>query len=427
MASAVRRSRPCFTDDAARRIVASYSMYGSQGVVYNILECEELYEKSPTSLADFAAKTDRVFSPAFLHHLQQKCDAFDDICGAPVADAFFGQKTYMEWAQLIAENCIRKLVDMPPDPTYRSRPDAGQAAPPITQIHLKGATIKDAWNNNPEALKISPSEQMSSHQQWSPADMGNVAHVFHGTASHLEGSHEELLMDIALGSFPVHLARSDGPNQLVPVGVDHWGIFTSFSAMRAFLWALFFAEVINDPTGSTPATPGARTFTMRGQSYQGVILVRLFSSPSESFQPSTSGLSSYTIPRGKETEWAMATAAYSSICPHPFWPSRIQHIYQQPTEDYPDLIHGMDLPAVRNALQPLPCSQQLLWQTAWTKKNAATTLKGNADRIFVISFDAENQTDQAEKHGRRVGRFISKSRYSRALSKLYQGMYWVRI
>ncbi|KAH7358369.1 hypothetical protein B0T11DRAFT_102988 [Plectosphaerella cucumerina] len=182
MASAVQRSRPCFTDDAARRIVASYSLYGSQGVVYNILECEHLRKKSPTSLADFAAKTDRVFSPAFLHHIQQKCDAFDDMCGAPVADAFFGQKTYMEWAQLIAENCIRKHVDLPPNPTDWGRPGVGQAAPPITQIHLKGASIKDAWNDSPEALKISPSEQMSSHQQWTPADLGVTgAHVFHGT------------------------------------------------------------------------------------------------------------------------------------------------------------------------------------------------------------------------------------------------------
>jgi hypothetical protein len=339
-------------------------LYGSQGVVYNILECEHLRKKSPTSLADFAAKTDRVFSPAFLHHLQQKCDAFDDMCGAPVADAFFGQKTYMEWAQLIAENCIRKLVDLPPNPTDWGRPGVGQAAPPITQIHLKGASIKDAWNDSPEALKISPSEQMSSHQQWTPADLGVTgAHVFHGTASHPKDSHEELLMDIALGSLPVHLVLSDGSNQLVPVGVDHWGIFTSFSAMRAFLWALFNAEVINDPTGSTPRSPGARTFTMRGTSYQGVILVRLFSSSSEPSQPSTSGLSSVIIPRGKETEWATATAAYTSGC-QAFWLSRIQHVYQQPTEDYPDLIHGMDLPPLRNALQLLPCGQQLLWQTA---------------------------------------------------------------
>ncbi|KAL2761131.1 hypothetical protein ACRALDRAFT_1066500 [Sodiomyces alcalophilus JCM 7366] len=326
----------------------------------------------PISVDDFIANMQGLFNDQFLQNFKEKCEAFDNLCGSPVSDAFIGHYSYLQWATIIGDGCF--------DACFDGTSDEPDEPLPVTQIHLRGKTLKQAWQTNPDAPFISTFERLRL-VGWTPSAT-NGAEVFHGTTP------TTAVME-SLASTPTRLSRFTSRSQIFPPG-ETQAIFTSFSVMRAFLWAVFKASVIEDPPGPTESNALRNTFEFRGQTYQGVVVIKFWSS-----QPAPNGLTHYQIPVGQETEWSSLAMQESSGKAGDFWRNVVRSIHGQSTDDFPDLVHGKDLPYIQSALGQFPCNKNLLWQTAWISAEAAQALNARAAHIYMISFEREETTQSA--------------------------------
>ncbi|KAH6697527.1 hypothetical protein F5X68DRAFT_226895 [Plectosphaerella plurivora] len=285
VARAIQKSRPCFTDDAFYRVAAAYPIYGTSYIINSILDNQlALRTENPRSFEGFRANVGKLFDAQFLSHLEQKSKAFDVLCGKPHADALWGKMTYLQWAELIADNCIMcnmaplpredasqhqsNGASNPPSSSTTISAHGGAQPAPITQVNLRGATLKEAWEGSSQANLISAFEQPNN---WTPSEPTDVE-VFWGTSTHLKDREREEDMDKVLGTHPITLGRRPGLTQLHPHHNLCAGILTTFSAFERFLWPVFLTEVIDDPPGPSPSGKLAQSFQMRGRSYKGVLL-----------------------------------------------------------------------------------------------------------------------------------------------------------
>lgn len=77
---------------------------------------------------------------------------------------------------------------------------------------------------------------------------------------------------------------------------------------------------------------------------------------------------------------------------------RAQRIHGRDTTEFPDLIHGKDLPSIQNRLRQFPCQRALLWQSAWMTREAMLALNQRGTAIRAISFEREEpQAPEREK------------------------------
>ena len=107
---------------------------------------------------------------------------------------------------------------------------------PITQIRLSGPTLKQAWNSDPILRQL---EHDCPGTGWSPAQASGLP-VYHGT-------------NAQFGTFGFNVLLSRSPfsalrrgfamqNQMAPTSQPV--LYTDFSPLRCYLWALFKSEVI---------------------------------------------------------------------------------------------------------------------------------------------------------------------------------------
>lgn len=359
--------------------------------------------QAPTSVDDFIANMQGLFNTQFLRNLKEKCEAFDDLCGSPLSDAFIGHHSYLQWATLIGDNCfdacrfqVRDITPMLGKQRFAMSQFGGSSDEPlpVTQIHLRGKNVKQAWRTNPDTSCISPVEHHRL-DDWTPSTMGG-AEVFHGTTARYR-------MDEVLPSTPIDLGRSCLPSQFFPPG-DTAAIFTSFSVIRSFLWAAFKANVIDDPSDPTIRGTLRTPFQLRGQTYHGVIVIKFHSS-----QPAPDGLTHYQIPAGQESAWN--DLAKRTICTgKKFWRVDARSIHGQSAGGVPDIVHDKDLPNLRNALGGFLCNGSLFWQTAWISEEAADALNARAAHVYVISFEREEATQSQSRSDNKkgVGEFARK-------------------
>lgn len=413
-------SRTCFADG---RVADYYPDRRLRPVIQGILippgtaasSLAQKLRQPPTSVDDFITKMQGLFNAEFLQHFKEKCEAFDDLCGFLLSDAFIGHLSYLQWAELIGSNCfeacLRKVKGknqmLKAKSTFTaSQFDGSSDQPlPVTQIHLKGEDLKQAWATNSDTARISAFERLQL-RDWTPSAMGG-AEVFHGTTA-CDG------MDQALASTPTRLARSGLSSQVFPAG-DTVAIFTSFSVMRSFLWAAFKAAVIEDPPGPTPSGLLRTPFQLRGQTYHGVIVIKFHSS-----QPAPGGLTNYQIPVGQESAWnhLVKQCGSSIIMGREFWRNNARSIHGQSTGGFPDIVHGKDLPGLRNALGEFPCNKSLLWQTAWISMEAADALNARAAHVYAISFEREEAPQSQSKNGKKKGVSGFARKFGHGLKKM---------
>lgn len=377
-------------------------------------------DSPPVSTEDFLAKSACVFSPAFSAHLREKFNTFDVVCGHPVADGFMSLDTTISWTSIITWNTLghylaiveKEDIDEEEDkkkPTEKKPlrfgvpqfdgTDEGPLPPQeITQITLRGTTISQAWANS-EAVRDFTEFDRINLQNWSPSVPGG-APVFRGTSTHLETSEWEQIMDHELSTNPTALGRVGGKTQLFPESNDCQGIYTSFSALRSFLWAVFHGEVIQDPPRPTAAATLRKPFRMRNQDFRGVLLLMF-----NTHQPAPPGMSSYQIPAGQEEAWLRAVnveSRYRSSSRNP-WTGQFKEIHGKDTTCFPDVIHGRDLPTLRTQLRAFPCNQALLWQSAWMSEGAAYSLNRGIAGIYAISFEVDPPLVEETKKRGKVG------------------------
>lgn len=401
---ALERGKWCFTPDAFPTVGNGYRLACldmSISQVFNRAGSGDGPNSLPVSTEDFLTKSSCVFSPAFSAHLREKFNTLDVACGQPVADGFMSLDTIISWTSIITWNTLGHYLAIvekediveeegKKKPTEKKPPqfDGTEEGPlplkEITQITLRGTTISQAWADN-EAVKEFTGFDRHHLPNWSPSVPGR-APVFRDTSTHLETPEWEQIIDHELSTNPTALGRVRGKAQLFPESNDCQGIYTSFSALRSFLWAVFHGEVIQDPPRPTALAPATllKCFRMRNQDFRGILLL-MFSSQ----QPTPQGMSSYQVPAGQEAAWLRAVnfeSRYKSSSRNA-WTGHLKEIHGKDTASFPDIIHGRDLPTLRAQLRAFPCNQALLWQTAWMSEDAASSLNRGIVGIYAISFE----------------------------------------
>ena len=409
MDKTLKQASPCFKEEAFASIANGYRIAAVPHAVKS-LQLNRNNENpwalfaNPSSVNDFISQTDHIFAPEFARHIQEKCAIFDRLCGAPISDAIFSELSLQERALEIVNNTL-KFYDKPrppfPGDRGRSRDGTSDSPPearpiPITQMKLKGPTIKEAWRTNAAAQAINPLERVSLGQ-WNPSiSTPSSLPVFHGTDAHLHENTAPILKQ-ALEANPTMMRRAYGQTQLFPAG-QYCGIYTSFSAMRAFLWSCFKAEVIMDPPGPTTFSRLQQPFQLNGQNLRGTLLLEF-----DINQPAPAGLSWYMVPVGKESDWFSRVRHSPSILTSTTaWGDSLKAIHGQDSLDYPDVTHGRDLPEIRNALADFPCNKTLLWQTAWMSEHAENILNERVTNIYAISFELEDPLSPSKPKKRRI-------------------------
>ena len=434
-AQAFREAKWCFTDEEFPNITNSFLCHRLPNTIGRIFAENsgngetQSSRSTPDSTTDFLERAKCVFSAPFLRHLGAKFDAFDSLCGDSLAGGFLSAKSYEAWAAVFAENTLHYYLEAParkshepgpiaagkrmPIPQFDGTGDEPTPPAPMRQIVLKGKTIKEAWHQNEDIRRMTGFERLPN-QNWTPSVPGG-APVFHGTSRHLRSADGEANIDLAFSQNPTKLERVPGLTQLYPATPDLAGIFTSFSALRSFLWAVFVGDVIRDPPGPSHATVLDKPFRMRDQPYRGVLLAQFHST-----QPAPSGISWYQIPVGKEDAWRWALVNPEPRHPRTsegWWKVGLGVLHGQDTADFPDLVHGKDLPSLRQCLGPFPCNRAFLWQSAWISDKSALALQKKISEIYAISFEREEEQPETTS-GKKESAFRT---FGRKLGKKFTG------
>jgi hypothetical protein len=223
-----------------------------------------------------------------------------------------------------------------------------------TQITLVGPNLLEAWN---ELSFTRGLENACPPENWSPLQHAGI-YVYHGTAAHL--GNEAFINGLADRPFNGLVGKSN-PNQITPGKDSIPIIWTSFSPFRAFLWAAFRADVIRNVPGMETLSNLSSEWEFAGTTYKGVLLLQF-----ASVQPSPPGCSQYTIPVGQEENWAAIAAASRAVpageATTKLW-RRFRTIHQQSVNsEWPDVVHGLELPAARNSLRTFT---RQYWRSVW--------------------------------------------------------------
>ncbi len=400
---------------------------------------EDLGSKYPKDVNDFVGSCGHFFSPNYLRHFSKRIDYFNKIVSGTslkISDDMIHQLPCSTWILRIArasayydirlwesrfpETPVVPQVDgtadlgpsqTPPSPTTSiwlpkldgtteagpsqtqpspmTSPPATRAA--ISQIYLKGSSIKVAWNNNPRLRQLENAANVGPH--WSPENLGGLW-VYHSTAAHLrprELSNFESDRPGAdeLEAFQQNFSHSPFSalkNRYLP---DPWSsfpcTFTGFSPIRCFLWAVFHSEVVeNVPGPLVEQNHLQKKWLSGGVEYQGVVLFQF-----RGRQPGPDGQSHFTIPMGKEELWAAKSKTFPTISwtdRRTMW-NKFQDIHGQNGGDWPDILHAYALPTMKNQYKDFT---EQHWMSVWFGDVAV--LNQHDDETFAISFQLEAST-----------------------------------
>ncbi|KAF4119661.1 hypothetical protein GMORB2_4570 [Geosmithia morbida] len=213
-------------------------------------------EDFPRNVDDFFEAIACLFSSNLRDHYRNIFERFDRLCGEKLADHFIGEFTIAQWAGRILDGLLRSLRDLTPSATG--------GAPAFRGISY-------------------------------PLDHQGPAIVKNG-----------------IGSVPARFNRQAGASQLFPNG-PYRGIYTDFSALRAFLWGVFQGEVAQDIPTAAYASVLEHDFMLRGETFRGILLFQFHTN-----QPRPPGLTSFTIPEGKESSWRTLCSTWPRQKPD-FW------------------------------------------------------------------------------------------------------------
>ncbi|OXV12200.1 hypothetical protein Egran_00039, partial [Elaphomyces granulatus] len=339
--------------------------YLSKKVIF-FLGCNQSHHlESPDSIQDFLETICPAFNLEYIKGFAARCEEFDSSVGFSVADSFIRELAFNTWigdiCKAIALNCFNNMV---PD-TKPSRilqldgpiddPQLCQAGVqdggPFRQVTLVGPDLLTAWNRLPFTRNLE--QECPQTRSWTPSDHGGL-YVYHGTSVHLNkpGFIE------ALTTRPFNgLRGSAQPNQIsqgtFPI------VWTTFSPLRAFLWAAFSAEVIRPIPQPYTRQMLTKPWQAGAREYYGVVVLQF-----SSVQPSPPECTSFTIPRGREDQWeriAKITAS-TTAPPTALW-ERFATIHgQDKGAKWPELVHGLELSLVR---QHLAGFIKQFWRTVW--------------------------------------------------------------
>ena len=254
---------------------------------------------------------------------------------------------------------------------------SSQTVSQIIQLEIAGPSVKTAWNSNLTTRQLESDCPQSSN--WTPAQPGGLS-VFHGTDAQFR---PERGFKESLSEFPFRaLTRQFDPNQIAPSRVG--AIYTAFSPLRCFMWALFKAEVIQSIPSQSRLNHANQSWSSNGVNYRGLAVLQFASS-----QPQPASLTSHTIARDTESAWFDRTRNLEIERSHDFIS------YAQFTQDtvqttYLDLIHGLEMSDARTQLMPYTRNH---WRTVWTSDRARDILNANHLTTYAIALNITANVD----------------------------------
>lgn len=379
----------------------------------------------PTSVEAFLSSTRHILSEFYQESFRQHASAFDRLAENTIisesctqgrlSDFFIQQHSSRQWLFMIINNVAAHSREIAkselsmsrdgrdqespavrsnlPSSHQRSSPALTEAGPsntspgpsspsncPIVQIELRGHNLASAWNAHPIMRDL---EQATAPEQaaaptmsldgssWDPTRHPHLP-VYHGTASHIddrrgdswrrqwtqyEATSERQSFSYLMGSWR-NMNQVAPPIPTLPV------VWTSFSAIRSFLWSVFSSDVI----GHTPGSKGMDHLNRRWKCphqnhvHTGVLLFKL-----RPQLPAPSGLSFWVMPRGREAAWATHCEHVINNSTNPriradqIW-ERFSGFHNGSTTTWPDVLHCREFG--RQAYMLSAFTTQF-WRTVW--------------------------------------------------------------
>jgi len=191
---------------------------------------------------------------------------------------------------------IFRSLDKSFDGTSESEPAQN---PRIIQVNLEGPNIKSAWSKNRTIVDRRYKWTIRQLEEFGPdyaytADKAGSFSVFHGTIAHHK--FPDWISD--WNDEKMSLSSGDEGGQMAPFGLGV--VYTSFSALRSFLWAAFQEHLYRNLPGAKDEAVLRKSWTSNGQTFTGVAVFAF-----EIVQPRPNArMHAYTIPRGTEQQWA---------------------------------------------------------------------------------------------------------------------------
>lgn len=251
----------------------------------------------------------------------------------------------------------------------------------MQQVILRGRTVLEAWTTTPTTRQLSmmKKDQDRLHHDpenlnpaWTPRQAGSSP-VYHGSIV----SNPHWALQFTNNPFDALDARIS-PNQMV---TDAFGvIFTTFSPLRAFLWAAFHSVMPRVTSDAADILQTQNTWISGGKSYRGVVLFKF-----NSIQPAPVELTSYVIPEGKEAEWGNRSllSVGISINKQRAW-GHYRDIHGQSGDNFPDVVHGLEYGQQLTGLTPFHTN---MWRTIWRDGTASSHLTSQHAATYAISFE----------------------------------------
>ncbi|KAF6820621.1 hypothetical protein CPLU01_12710 [Colletotrichum plurivorum] len=164
------------------------------------------------------------------------------------------------------------------------------------------------------------------------------------------------------------------------------GLFTAFSPLRAFIWAVFKERMACMTPSVTPSmTPSMahlrriqRSWFCNGAFYRGVVLFQFHCT-----QPS--GLTSCTIPAGKEKAWGDISQGPAAHCtPQSAAWKQFNAIHGKSRGKWPDVIHGLKYGP---QLDHSGTSRTNMWRSMWKGEEGVYHLNSQHAATFAVNFE----------------------------------------
>ncbi|RYN35170.1 hypothetical protein AA0119_g1226 [Alternaria tenuissima] len=401
--------------------ILSMKVYREERSFYWVVkECAQRLSKtnldltSPTSVQHFLSVMEPILSRTAKEQIADNIAYFNYICESDLAEAHLSEVTFGQWFLHFVETVITSTHTQPPtsitsSTTYAStRHSTARSTPPpthekpipgfdgadehtqkpkVTQVTLRGASILSAWRNNETVVDprynatLRKLEEIFGLAKNAKPDESGGPNVFHGTTAHFKEGAQQWPDSWENSALNLHPA-SNGC-QMNPPGV---GVaYTSFSPLRAFLWAAFQGTIYQNIPSRDNINFMNKAWTSQGRPFRGVALF--------GFDATTPAPQSLTWAMVPEREGATFSSRVESLrtsgsfkgsfwTPNDAW-ARLRETVGNESEAWPDLLHSKEFGQQQRDLSGFQCN---LWRTCWLEGKALDVLNRSYKFTVAIEF-----------------------------------------
>ncbi|KAK0627581.1 hypothetical protein B0T14DRAFT_563371 [Immersiella caudata] len=356
------------------------------------------------SVKKFLRAVGEVFSNEILDHFPERAKHFDKISGVRgLSDAFMEQKSAQEFVLDIVDaisDVVSELAreELPASPAPSITPTPSTFEEPledprcqVVEIQLEGPTIRDAWDANAKTRHLEKPATLAAGLTPKDTEFQSLP-AFHGTGP-LRGLNQEDKLAERLGYIFTGGGHRHQQTQVAPTYDCLPVVSTTFSPLRAFLWAVFYSTVIQSVPIAGYEARGEKPWECLGHAHAGATVCEFRPSIVASKDPYQTV---YSIPEGRESAWyqvvqhldALPKAKLTTLpTPSLLW-EQFSQLHGGAGKGWPNIIHCKEFGAVRKTLSS--CVQQP-WRSVWTDISIDLLNKSHV-QTYSITFKQKDRT-----------------------------------